>query len=87
MSKRPLRQLTGEDEFNEVYLTDVRVPADCMLAGVGDGWKVAMTTLANERVALGRKFVRRGEGSIARAVGRSAPPPPKAAPTARRSSG
>ena len=65
---RPLRQLTGEDEFNEVYLTDVRVPADCMLAGVGDGWKVAMTTLANERVALGRKFVRRGEGSIARAV-------------------
>ncbi len=65
---RPLRQLTGEDEFNEVYLTDVRVPADCMLGGLGDGWKVAMTTLANERVALGRKFVRRGEGSIARAV-------------------
>jgi alkylation response protein AidB-like acyl-CoA dehydrogenase len=65
---RPLRQLTGEDEFNEVYLTDVHVPADCLLGGLGNGWKVAMTTLANERVALGRKFVRRGEGSIARAV-------------------
>ncbi len=65
---RPLRQLTGEDEFNEVYLTDVRVPADCMLGNPGEGWKVAMTTLANERVALGRNFVRRGEGTIARAV-------------------
>ncbi|GAA0622456.1 hypothetical protein GCM10009547_26700 [Sporichthya brevicatena] len=65
---RPLRQLTGEDEFNEVYLTDVRIPADCLLGEVGDGWKVAMTTLANERVALGRKFVRRGDGAIARAV-------------------
>ena len=65
---RPLRQLTGEDEFNEVYLTDVRVPADCLLGGLGNGWAVAMTTLANERVALGRKFVRRGEGSIARLV-------------------
>jgi alkylation response protein AidB-like acyl-CoA dehydrogenase len=65
---RPLRQLTGEDEFNEVYLTDVRVPGDCLLGGLGNGWKVAMTTLANERVALGRKFVRRGEGSIAHAV-------------------
>jgi alkylation response protein AidB-like acyl-CoA dehydrogenase len=65
---RPLRQLTGEDEFNEVYLTDVRVPGDCLLGGLGNGWKVAMTTLANERVALGRKFVRRGEGSIARLV-------------------
>ncbi len=65
---RPLRQLTGEDEFNEVYLTDVRIPADCLLGGVGNGWKVAMTTLANERVALGRKFIRRGEGAIAGAV-------------------
>jgi alkylation response protein AidB-like acyl-CoA dehydrogenase len=65
---RPLRQLTGEDEFNEVYLTDVHVPANCLLGGLGNGWKVAMTTLANERVALGRKFVRRGEGSVARAV-------------------
>ena len=65
---RPLRQLTGEDEFNEVYLTDVHVPDDCRLDAVGNGWKVAMTTLANERVALGRKFVRRGEGSIGRAV-------------------
>ncbi|NMN95895.1 acyl-CoA dehydrogenase family protein [Antrihabitans stalactiti] len=46
---RPLRQLTGESEFNEIFFTDVRVPADLMLGQPGDGWKVAMTTLQHER--------------------------------------
>jgi alkylation response protein AidB-like acyl-CoA dehydrogenase len=65
---RPLRQLTGEAEFNEVYLTDVRVPASALLGGVGQGWKVAMTTLANERVALGGRPAARGSGPIGQAV-------------------
>ncbi len=49
---RPLRQLTGSSEFNEVYLTDVRIPDDQRVGDVGDGWRVARTTLMNERVAL-----------------------------------
>lgn len=65
---RPLRQLTGESEFNEVYLTDVRIPADHVVGEVGQGWKVAMTTLANERASLGGHQTRRGDGPISQAV-------------------
>ena len=50
---RPLRQLTGEAEFNEIFFTDVRVPAENVLGAVGDGWAVAMTTLLHERGTLG----------------------------------
>ncbi|MBK5229786.1 MAG: acyl-CoA dehydrogenase family protein [Thermoleophilia bacterium] len=49
----PLKEMTGEAIFNEVFLTDVRISDDLRVGEVGDGWKVAMTTLANERMALG----------------------------------
>ena len=50
---RPLRQITGEAEFNEVFLTDLHIPDECRLGAEGDGWKVATTTLNNERVFIG----------------------------------
>jgi 3-oxochol-4-en-24-oyl-CoA dehydrogenase len=65
---RPLRQLTGEAEFNEVYLTDVRVPARNLLGDSGRGWQVALTTLSNERAFIGGALSRRGEGPIGQAV-------------------
>jgi alkylation response protein AidB-like acyl-CoA dehydrogenase len=65
---RPLRQLTGEGEFNEVYLTDVRLSDRLRLGEVNDGWRVAMTTLMHERVAIGDRRTERGEGSIGIAV-------------------
>jgi alkylation response protein AidB-like acyl-CoA dehydrogenase len=66
---RPLRQLTGQAEFNEVYMTDARIPDSLRLGAVGNGWGVAMTTLMNERSALGASGSRRGAGTIADAVG------------------
>ncbi len=50
---RPLRQITGEAEFNEVYMTDARVPDDCRIGAIGEGWRAALTTLMNERTAIG----------------------------------
>ena len=50
---RPLRELTGESRFNEVFLDNVFVPDDCQVGEVNGGWPLARTTLANERVALG----------------------------------
>ena len=50
---RPLYQITGEAEFNEVFFNDVRIPHDRMLGKEGQGWRVAITTLMNERVAIG----------------------------------
>ena len=50
---RPLRQITGEAEFNEVYMTDVRVPDTARIGATGEGWRVSLTTLMNERTAIG----------------------------------
>ena len=50
---RPIKQLTGESDFNEVYFTDVRIPDSYRLGEVGQGWQVALTTLMNERLAIG----------------------------------
>ena len=55
---RPLRQLTGEAEFNEVFLTDVRIPDAQRLGETGNGWKIANSTLNNERMAIGSGPVR-----------------------------
>ena len=50
---RPLRQITGEAEFNEVYMTDVRIPDAHRIGAEGEGWRAALTTLMNERTAIG----------------------------------
>jgi alkylation response protein AidB-like acyl-CoA dehydrogenase len=50
---RPLRELTGHAMFNEIFLSDVFVPDDCVVGEVDGGWPLARTTLANERVAMG----------------------------------
>jgi alkylation response protein AidB-like acyl-CoA dehydrogenase len=67
---RPLMQITGEAEFNEVYITEVRVPDSDRIGEVGEGWRVAMTTLMNERTTIGGGggAPERGSGAIAEAV-------------------
>jgi alkylation response protein AidB-like acyl-CoA dehydrogenase len=61
---RPLRQITGEAEFNEVFLTDVRIPDSQRLGEVGQGWAVATATLNNERVAIGGGAAPRESGMV-----------------------
>jgi len=67
---RPLRQITGEAEFNEVYLTDVRIPDDNRIGAEGEGWRVSLTTLMNERSTIGGSggSPKRGSGGIGEAV-------------------
>ena len=65
---RPLRQITGDAEFNEVYFTDVRIPDRERLGEVGEGWRVSLTTLMNERVSIGGGLIPRGSGPIGEAL-------------------
>src|SRR5215813_5025568 len=66
---RPLRQMTGEAEFNEIFLTDVRIPDADRIGHVGEGWKVANATLMSERVSIGAsRAAARESGMIASAA-------------------
>lgn len=64
----PLRQITGEAEFNEVYLTEVRIPDAHRIGDVGEGWRAALTTLMNERTAIGGGTPKQGGGAIGELV-------------------
>jgi len=71
---RPIREMTGRSIFNEVFLTDARVPAENQLGGLGEGWSVALTTLANERTMLGAgSFGSSGSGAAIREIDLDAP--------------
>ncbi len=65
---RPLRQITGEAEFNEIFFSDVEVPAENVLGEVGGGWAVAMTTLLHERGTLGFALVAALESQLQKLV-------------------
>lgn len=69
---RPLRQITGEAEFNEVYMTDARIPDENRIGARGEGWRAALTTLMNERTAIGGGggggAPKRGSGAISHLV-------------------
>jgi alkylation response protein AidB-like acyl-CoA dehydrogenase len=65
---RALRQMTGDAEFNEVYLNEVRVPDGDRVGGLGDGWRVSLTTLMNERVTIGGSVATRESGPIGDAL-------------------
>ena len=65
---RPLRQITGEAEFNEIFFTDVEVPVENVVGEIGGGWQVAMTTLLHERGTLGFALVAGLEGQIRKLI-------------------
>ncbi|WP_244928805.1 acyl-CoA dehydrogenase [Nocardioides sp. W7] len=72
---RPLRELTGEALFNEVFLDDVFVPDDLLVGEPGEGWKLARTTLANERVSLSRDSALGSGGEALLALVEAGPAP------------
>ncbi len=81
---RPLRQMTGEAEFNEVFFSDTRIPASELLGSPGDGWRVSLTTLMNERVSIGGTIPTKGSGTISALVQTwSKLPADRKTPTAR----
>jgi alkylation response protein AidB-like acyl-CoA dehydrogenase len=63
---RPIRDMTGQSDFNEVFLTDALVPDSQRIGEVGQGWKVALTTLMHERLAIGRPAGSPGVGALMR---------------------
>lgn len=63
---RPLVDMTGDHAFNQVFLDEVRLPADSLLGEVNDGWRLAKVTLGNERVALSGEGVLWGRGPTAK---------------------
>ena len=65
---RPLRQITGEAEFNEVFLSDVPIPDADRIGEIGQGWQVSTATLMNERVAIGGAAIPREGGMIGSAA-------------------
>lgn len=77
---RPLVQITGDAEFNEIYFTDVRVPKSQVLGEPGRGWEVAMTTLLHERGTLGMALATQAQITVgeladhARSLGRGSDP-------------
>jgi alkylation response protein AidB-like acyl-CoA dehydrogenase len=74
---RPLRQLTGEEEFAEVFFTDARVPADALLGPIHEGWRVTMTTLGYERsgvIAMAARLEREVGHVVEELAGTTLPP-------------
>ena len=71
---RPLRQITGESEFNEIFLSGVEVPLDNVIGDVGGDWDVAMTTLLHERGTLGFALVARLEVQVRKLLALAAGP-------------
>ncbi len=80
---RPLRQITGRAQFNEVFLEGVRIPDAMRLGDVGAGWAVSLSTLSDERVGLGDRVPARGAGSIGEALALWAARPDRQTPVLR----
>src|SRR6185437_11563914 len=66
---KPLVQITGEGEFNEIFIDEARIPEENVVGGVGNGWAVAITTLMNERAGLAFGAIAQLSNSINRLAG------------------